>query len=149
MAVEAGAGHGWIPSASASTSTKSRKTGNRVYILTTTGKLASGDEDLTQTDIYVREGSATTLLARPRESPIRIPPSVDLLGASADGSRVFFTTSRKWSPRTTTTTRDDTYMRSAGVTSLLTAPEPASRGPAEQQRQPMPGWRPTGSELSS
>lgn len=85
-------------------------------------RLVAGDNDSGRTDVYMRSGGVTSLLSGP--TGIADPDSDDALfvGASADGTRVFFQTTQRLTADDNDTGRQDVYERSGGVTTLVSGP---------------------------
>ena len=115
--------------------------GSRVFFMTTE-KLTADDDDTNRRDLYKREGGVTTLLSGP--SGVADPDSADVLfgGASADGSRVFFTTSQKLTADDGDSNRVDLYERAGGVTTLVSGPSGVA-DPDTRRRPPRwctPRW---------
>ncbi len=90
----------------------------------TTQKMTADDNDTNRNDVYDRSGGDTTLVSKP--AGLADPDSADVTGADAggpsDGSHVFFETTQKMTPDDNDTNRNDVYERSAGTTSLVSAP---------------------------
>ncbi len=95
--------------------------GTRV-IFETPQKLTADDLDTNQRDVYQRAGGITTLLSKP--TGVADPPTgeVGFVGASADGTRVFFVSDRQLTPDDDDTNREDVYERAGGVTTLVSQP---------------------------
>jgi Ca2+-binding RTX toxin-like protein len=88
--------------------------GTRAFFITNE-RLVTGDGD-TSPDVYERSGGQTTLVSTGLPSPL----PVIFVGASADGTRVFFSTEAKLVSADTDTVRD-LYERSGGQTTLVSA----------------------------
>ena len=67
--------------------------GGRVFFQTSQ-KLTADDTDSDRADVYERAGGVTTLVSQPSGIADPDTDAVEFAGASADGSRVFFTTTR-------------------------------------------------------
>ena len=87
--------------------------GSRVFF-STSESLSAADTD-TATDIYERSGGQTMLVSGGSTTSTIIPT---FGGASADGTRVFFTTTEKLIPADTDSL-NDVYERSGGQTTLV------------------------------
>lgn len=95
--------------------------GSRVFIHTAQ-KLTPEDTDTGRYDVYERAGGVTTLLSQPTGVADPNTDDVSILGASADGSRVFLQTTQKLTAGDTDTDRADVYERAGGVTTLVSQP---------------------------
>jgi hypothetical protein len=109
----------------------SRLIGDRVVLFETTEKLAPGDDDGGQTDIYQRYHGRTALVTAPTGVPDpALPDDVSLSpSASSDGYRspgVFFVTAKRLTVDDRDSGRRDVYMRRDGTTTLISK---ASRVP--------------------
>ena len=95
--------------------------GSRVFFRTSQ-TLTPDDLDTNHFDVYERTGGVTTMVSKP--STVADPNwgEADFEGASADGSRVFFTTSQKMTADDLDGDRQDVYERSGGLTTLVSAP---------------------------
>ena len=89
-------------------------------------KMATTDLDTNRVDLYERAGGTTTLVSQPTgvadpdsDSVASSPPQGDV---SADGTRVFFSTTQKLTADDLDSTRTDVYERAAGTTTLVTGP---------------------------
>ena len=96
--------------------------GSRVFF-ETQQKLTAGDTDSDLEDVYERAGGVTTLVSQPATGVADPDPDrVEFMGTSADGSRVFFTTTEKLTADDTDTDRTDVYERAGGMTTLVSQP---------------------------
>ena len=99
--------------------------GTRVFF-TTAQKMVTTDLDTNRIDLYERAGGTTTLVSQPTgvadpdtDQVATAPPQGDV---SADGTRVFFSTTQKLTADDLDSTRTDVYERAAGTTTLVTGP---------------------------
>ena len=95
--------------------------GSRVFI-ETAQKLTADDTDTGRYDVYERAGGVTTLVSQPTGVADQDTADVGFRGASADGGRVFLSTTQKLTPDDTDTARADIYERTGGVTRLVSQP---------------------------
>jgi hypothetical protein len=101
-------------------------TGPQVVVFTTAESMVAEDTDTSQ-DVYMRAGETTTLLS--------IGPdggdgefSAIFAGAADDGSKIFFTTAESLVEEDTDSSQD-AYMRSGGMTTLISAGQVGGNGP--------------------
>lgn len=97
-------------------------------LFTTTEKLESTDGDAASLDVYQRMGSGTTLLSTGSFAGAGTA-AIDIFfdGASADGTRVYFTTPERLESADNDGGKRDVYERLNGVTSVASAgPLPSS-----------------------
>ena len=97
-----------------------------VAFFTTIERLTAADTD-TFTDVYGRSGSTTALISAAEAGATSTARAATGDGASADGSRVFFTTSENM-VASDTDGLDDVYERSGGATTLVSAPGAGAAG---------------------
>ena len=95
--------------------------GGRLFI-ETAQKLTAEDTDTGRYDVYVRAGGVTALVSQPTGVADLDTADVSFRAASADGTRVFLTTTQKLTPDDTDTDRPDIYERAGGVTTLVSQP---------------------------
>jgi len=96
--------------------------GGRVFFTTDEALVTPTDGD-TQSDVYQRSGSTTTLISTgPNGGNGAFPAFFG--GASADGSRVFFDTSEKLVTPTDGDTQEDVYQRTNGTATTLISTGP-------------------------
>ena len=95
--------------------------GSRVFVVTNQ-KLTADDMDSDATDVYERAGGVMTLVSQPTGVADTNTDGVDFVGASADGSRVFFLAGQKLTADDTDTNLIDVYERAGGVTTLISDP---------------------------
>jgi hypothetical protein len=107
--------------------------GGRIFFETTEA-LAGADGDGNAKDLYERFGSTTNLVS---QGPVggTGPHASELVGISADGTRVFFHTYEQLVSADTDATWLDVYERNAGATTLITT------GPASTNADAIPIWR--------
>jgi hypothetical protein len=86
---------------------------------TTDESLAAGDTDSSQ-DVYQRQAGVTTLVSAGQING-NGAFNTGFEGASADGSRVFFSTDEKLINTDNTDSAEDIYQRSGGVTTLVSS----------------------------
>jgi hypothetical protein len=82
--------------------------GQRV-LFATPQKLTADDGDTNRRDTYERSGGITTLISKPAGVPDPNSADVSLQSVSADGSRVFFTTTQKLTAGDNDSNRIDAY----------------------------------------
>jgi hypothetical protein len=95
--------------------------GSRVFF-TTDERLTADDTDTGREDVYERAGGVTTLVSQPTGVADPDTDSAFFHDASADGSRVFFTTRQKLTADDTDSDLRDVYERAGGVTTLVSQP---------------------------
>lgn len=95
--------------------------GSRVFV-ETAQKLTPDDTDTGRYDVYERAGGGTTLVSQPTDVTDPNTDDVNLVGKSADGSRVFLRTRQKLTADDADTGRYDVYERAGGVTRLVSQP---------------------------
>jgi hypothetical protein len=102
--------------------------GSKVFF-TTEDALVAGDTDGVFDDVYERSGGTTTLISEPGVGGSGPANNSSFSGASADGSKVFFNSQEDL----VTADADgmaDIYERSAGTTTLISAPGAGATPPA-------------------
>jgi hypothetical protein len=102
--------------------------GSKVFF-TTEDALVAGDTDGVFDDVYERSGGTTTLISEPGVGGSGPANNSGFSGASADGSKVFFNSQEDL----VTADADgfaDIYERSAGTTTLVSAPGAGATPPA-------------------
>jgi hypothetical protein len=92
--------------------------GDRVFF-TTDGQLTSDDDD-DRRDLYEHADGVTRLVSMPTATQTSHGSAATFAGASADGTRVFFTTYDQLTADDTDGGLKDVYERAAGVTTLVT-----------------------------
>jgi hypothetical protein len=107
--------------------------GGRVFFDTTEQLLAS-DLDTSSRDVYERFGGSLNLVSQ-GPSGGGGPHFAEFVGASTDGTRVFFQTYEQLTSNDTDATWLDVYERNAGATTLITT------GPAATNGDSIPLWR--------
>ena len=107
--------------------------GGRIFFQTTEA-LVAADTDPGARDVYERFGATTNLIS---QGPAGGTGNhlADFVGASTDGTRVFFQTYEQLVASDTDATWLDVYERNAGATTLITT------GPASPNGDAIPLWR--------
>ena len=95
--------------------------GTRVFF-ETSQTMTADDADVGQSDVYERSGGTTTLVSKPTGVTDPNANEPEFVGASADGTRVFFVTNDALTADDSDTDLQDVYERSAGTTTLLSQP---------------------------
>jgi WD40-like Beta Propeller Repeat len=95
--------------------------GARVFF-TTPQRLTPDDTDSGRMDVYERSGGTTTLASAPTGVADPNTAGVEIRAASADGSRLVFTTTQQLTPDDTDSGRMDVYERAGRTTTLLSQP---------------------------
>jgi hypothetical protein len=96
-----------------------------VYFVTDE-RLLAADTDSLQ-DVYSSSGGVISLVSAPGVGASGAPKSAGFSGASADGTKVFFSTAESLVTADTDTV-DDVYERSGGTTTLVSVPGVGSSG---------------------
>jgi hypothetical protein len=107
--------------------------GGRVFF-DTTEQLLAADLDTSSRDVYERFSGALNLVSQ-GPSGGGGPHFAEFVGASTDGTRVFFQTYEQLTSNDTDATWLDVYERNAGATTLITT------GPAATNGDSIPLWR--------
>ena len=107
--------------------------GGRVFFETTEA-LVAADTDPGASDVYERFGATTNLISQGPAGG-NGPHLSEFVGASTDGTRVFFQTYEQLVASDTDATWLDVYERNAGATTLITT------GPASPNGDAIPLWR--------
>jgi hypothetical protein len=102
--------------------------GGRIFF-STTEALVAADTDPSARDVYERFGSATNLVSQGSVGGDGAH-SAEFVGASADGTRVFFQTYEQLVAADTDATWLDIYERNAGATTLISTGPTAPNGDA-------------------
>ncbi|MGN6256637.1 MAG: hypothetical protein ACTHN3_02660 [Solirubrobacterales bacterium] len=97
-----------------------------VVVFTTIEKLTTADTDGSR-DVYERVGGVTKLVSTGPEGG-NGEFGANFVGASADGSKIFFVTSERLVPQDTDSS-PDVYMRTGGTTVLVSAGQINGNGP--------------------
>jgi hypothetical protein len=100
--------------------------GGKVFF-STPQSLVSADIDGGVADVYERSGGVTTLVSAPGLGSTGTPQGASFRGMSSDGSVVFFDTKENLVAADADGMRD-TYQRSGGTTSLVSAPGAGASG---------------------
>jgi Tol biopolymer transport system component len=102
--------------------------GSRVFFITTENLVGADTDGLL--DVYERSGVTTTLISAPGAGASGAAAGSSLAGSSPDGARVYFTTTEKLVGSDADSSRD-AYLRSGGVTTLISEPGAGASGPEE------------------
>jgi hypothetical protein len=100
--------------------------GTKVIFVTTENLVAADTDGLN--DVYERSGGTTTLVSAPGLGSSGAPGSMQFRKISSDGSKVFFETGENLVTADTDGS-NDVYERSAGTTTLVSAPGVGASGP--------------------
>jgi hypothetical protein len=102
--------------------------GTKVFFMTGENLVAADTDG--QTDVYERSSGATTLVSAPGAGASGSSGPASFQGSSSDGTKVFFTTGEKL-VAADTDSLIDTYERSGGATTLVSAPGAGASGPPQ------------------